>query len=504
MPRAARRGGRDTIRMKPSLRVRAIHDVPPAPGGRYVLYWMIGARRASWNFALDRAVDWARELGTPLLVLEALRCDYRWASDRLHRFVLDGMHDNRQAFAALGVGYYPYVEPARHAQRGLLRALAADAAVVVTDRAPVSELPALVQAGARAVAVRFEEVDGNGVLPLDAPPREVVYPTAYAFRRHLQRELPGYLGQRPRPTALRRGDLPPPPDISEDVRGRWPPADPALLERRGGLSVLPIDHTVAAAPDRGGTGAAASRLDAFLDHRLAAYAESHNDPDADVVSGLSPYLHFGHVSAHEVVARLLRRERWSVRKLGHTPRGAKAGWWGVSASADGFLDQVVTWRELGFNMSARRPGDVDRYESLPAWALATLERHARDPRPYTYTLEQFAAAATHDPLWNAAQRQLAAEGRIHNYLRMLWGKKILEWTASPQEAAAVMIELNNRFALDGRDPNSYSGIFWVLGRYDRPWPERPIFGTVRYMTSASTARKLRVREYMRRYGPSLV
>jgi deoxyribodipyrimidine photo-lyase len=173
----------------------------------------------------------------------------------------------------------------------------------------------------------------------------------------------------------------------------------------------------------------------------------------------------------------------------------------VSGSAEAFLDQIVTWRELGLNISARRP-DYDQFGSLPRWAVSTLDAHAGDPRPHTYTLEQFAAAATHDPLWNAAQRQLVSDGRIHNYLRMLWGKKILEWTASPRDALAVMIELNNRFALDGRDPNSYSGIFWVLGRYDRPWPERPIFGTVRYMTSASTAKKLRVKEYLRRYSPS--
>jgi deoxyribodipyrimidine photo-lyase len=170
-------------------------------------------------------------------------------------------------------------------------------------------------------------------------------------------------------------------------------------------------------------------------------------------------------------------------------------------SAEAFLDQLVTWRELGFNCCAFRD-DYDHFESLPAWALATLARHAGDPRPHLYALEEFAACGTHDPLWNAAQMQLVREGRLHNYLRMLWGKKILEWSGTPQEAASVMIELNNRYALDGRDPNSYSGIFWCLGRYDRPWgPERPIFGTVRYMSSANTARKVRVKDFIRWYAP---
>ena len=173
----------------------------------------------------------------------------------------------------------------------------------------------------------------------------------------------------------------------------------------------------------------------------------------------------------------------------------------MSEPAEAFLDQLVTWREVGYNFCAHR-SDYDDYECLQDWAKATLAKHARDKRLYTYTMDEFASARTHDLLWNAAQRQLVTEGCIHNYLRMLWGKKILEWTASPEEALDIMVELNNRYALDGQDPNSYSGIFWILGRYDRPWgPERPIFGTVRYMSSANTARKLRVNSYLRGYGP---
>ena len=172
----------------------------------------------------------------------------------------------------------------------------------------------------------------------------------------------------------------------------------------------------------------------------------------------------------------------------------------MGESAEAFLDQLVTWRELGFNGCHFR-ADHGEYGYLPEWARTSLQAHAGDPRPVLYRLEDFAAAATHDPLWNAAQRQLLREGRLHNYLRMLWGKKILEWSDSPQQALAVMIELNNRYALDGRDPNSYSGIAWCLGRYDRPWgPERPILGKIRYMSSANTARKLRVKGYLHRYG----
>ena len=173
----------------------------------------------------------------------------------------------------------------------------------------------------------------------------------------------------------------------------------------------------------------------------------------------------------------------------------------MAENAESFLDELITWRELGFNMCWQRP-DYDKYESLPDWAQETLHEHAADPRQYDYSLEKLQAGKTHDRLWNAAQNQLVTEGRMHNYLRMLWGKKILKWSRTPQRALEVMLELNNRFAVDGRDPNSYSGIFWVLGRYDRAWgPERPIFGKIRYMTSENTARKLTLTKYLNRYAP---
>jgi deoxyribodipyrimidine photo-lyase len=172
----------------------------------------------------------------------------------------------------------------------------------------------------------------------------------------------------------------------------------------------------------------------------------------------------------------------------------------MSRSAEAFLDQLITWRELGHATAAFLPR-YDSFETLPDWARRTLARHARDPRPERYELPELLEARTADPLWNAAQRQLLREGRLHNYLRMLWGKRILEWSASPEEALATMLELNDRLALDGRDPNSVAGVCWILGRYDRAWgPERPIFGTVRYMSSRNTARKLRLTEYLERYA----
>jgi deoxyribodipyrimidine photo-lyase len=237
----------------------------------------------------------------------------------------------------------------------------------------------------------------------------------------------------------------------------------------------------------------------FLDERLESYAQFRNEPEKDVTSGLSPYLHFGHISCHQVFHELTHKENWSPNQLALEGKGQRRGWWGMGESAESFIDQLVTWRELGFN-ACYRTRDYDTYESLPSWAIQTLQEHQADKREYLYTLEQLERAKTHDLLWNASQMQLVQEGHIHNYLRMLWGKKILEWSRSPRQALEYMIELNNKYALDGRDPNSYSGILWVLGKYDRPWgPEREIFGKVRYMSSRNTARKVSVKEYMSKY-----
>ena len=481
----------------PPLRIRTVNGAPVREPARWVLYWMTAARRASANFALERAADWARRFGRPLVVLEALRCDYPWASDRLHRFIIDGMVDNRRALAARAVRYHPYVEPSKGAGRGLLAALAEHAAVVVTDDFPAFFLPRMVAAAGQRLGVRLEAVDSNGLLPMAAGERE--HPTAYAFRRLLQRELLGHLD--PFPLEDPCHDLPPAADLPAEISERWPAAD--LDSLTGGpqfLAALPIDHSVTVVEHRGGSAAAGARLRAFLDAGLAGYGELRNRPDDGAGSGLSPYLHFGHLSAHQAFRELMLREAWSPECVVPPANGRRAGWWGVSPDAEAFLDQLVTWRELGFNVCHFNEAH-DRWESLPGWARRTLDAHAADPREHRYTLAELEAASAHDPLWNAAQRQLVREGTIHNYLRMLWGKKILEWTDDPRQALEVMTELNNRFALDGRNPNSETGIFWVLGRHDRPWaPERPIFGTIRYMSSANTARKLPVRRYLERYA----
>jgi deoxyribodipyrimidine photo-lyase len=466
--------------------------------GDFVLYWMTAFRRLRWNFALDRALELATELKRPLLVLDALRCDYPWASDRMHRFVLDGMAERRKELKDSSVSYFPYVEPAAGAGKGLLEALGKHACAVVADDFPAFFIPRLIEGAARKLDVRLEAVDSNGLLPLRAA--GAAYPTAYAFRRFLQKQLPNYLGEFPHDNPLARLELPRLAALPERIAERWLAATPEMLESASSLAGLPIDHHVGAAIIHGGERAAQAALRLFLSEKLTEYPDERNEPEKEATSGFSPYLHFGHVSSHQIFHDLMAQEEWSETKLSVRPTGSREGWWGVRAPVEAFLDQLVTWREVGFNAAAHM-SSYDSYATLPEWALRTLKKHARDDRTWTYSLGDFAGARTHDPLWNAAQRQLSREGRLHNYMRMVWGKKILEWSATPEEALEIMIELNNRYALDGRDPNSYSGIFWCLGRYDRPWgPERPVFGTVRYMSSENTARKLSVKGYLKKYG----
>jgi deoxyribodipyrimidine photo-lyase len=472
---------------------------PRRRAARYVLYWMSAARRTRHNFGLQRAVELANEFERPLLVFEALRAGYRWASARHHAFVIDGMRDNAARCAAAGVAYSAWIEPRAGTGKGLVAALAADACAVVADDWPCFFVPRALAAAARQSPVAFEAVDSCGLLPLNAAPAP--FARAYDLRRFLQRELAPHLRRLPLAEpldALRaRGvaEIAPATLAQWELRGARELAAPSTEPAIEGL-----DLSVAAVARPGGPVEGARVLAAFLARKLGRYHEYRSDLDAPAASGLSPYLHHGHVGVHEVLAALASHEGWSPVALGASTAGKKEGWWGMSAGAESFLDELVTWRELGFNAFVH-DADSDRYESLPAWALATLERHARDVRPHLYTHAELEGASTHDELWNCAQRELVRTGGMHNYLRMLWGKKVLEWSSHPRAAFATLVELNNKYALDGRDPNSYSGIAWCFGRYDRPWaPERPIFGVIRYMSSANTARKLRVRDYMERYA----
>jgi deoxyribodipyrimidine photo-lyase len=467
-----------------------MNAAPPPSRGAYVLYWMQAFRRLDRNHALAYALKCAGELQKPLVVYEGLRLDYPWASPRIHLFLLQGMAENALRARELGLNYWPFVEREAGEGRGLLRRLAGEASLVVTDDYPCFVAPGQAEALARAVEVPVFAVDANSLVPLGLLGLEVgaaahlrprihkAFAEAWAYRTAAATRVPPCASRRVKP----RFEL-------------WKARDLGAF-----LAGLPLDPGVAPVPGvLGGRSAGKALLRTFLKKGLRGYAASRSTPRSPSEghgSGLSPYLHFGHVGIEEVVEAVLGRD-WTPEVLRPEARGRREGFFSGDEDVNAFLDQAIVWRDLGLHWHRFRRGDTSRLATaLPAWAERTLSLHAGDPRTSLYSAEELEGGATHDPLWNAAQRELVATGQIHTYLRMLWGKKVLEWSRTPEEAYRLLVHLNNKYALDGRDPNSYTGILWCFGLFDRPWaPERPVFGRVRYMSSENTARKFRLGPY---------
>ncbi|MCX7599874.1 MAG: deoxyribodipyrimidine photolyase, partial [Armatimonadetes bacterium] len=343
--------------------------------GDFVVYWMHAARRLSFNYGLQRAVEVARDLGKPLVIVEELVCGQRWDNDRLHKFALDGMQEKLRRLRSTPVVYYPFAEQKPKQADRLAALLSKTACGIVTDDFPHVGLPDRADALAACCAVRVEAVDSNGLLPLQATER--TFHTAASFRRFLQGTLLAHMDHTPVPAPLLRVRLPRLSALPEDITGRFPPAsDKALSGDGASLSVLPIDHSVAPVETPGGEVAARRLLRDFVGRKLEQYAELRNHPDDDATSGLAPYLHYGHISAHEVFGAVAESEDWTP-KMASGRRDGRRHWLAMSESAEAFLDQLITWRELGYNM-AWHQADCDKYEALPEWARVTLDRHAAD------------------------------------------------------------------------------------------------------------------------------
>jgi deoxyribodipyrimidine photo-lyase len=448
------------------VRVRKLNDAAIRTPAGYVLYWAQMNRRVESNHALAHAAQLANELHLPLLFYEGLTCTYPYANDRLHTFLLDGVPETERRAAALGMGYLFYLRRRRSDPDDVLYRLAGEAAAVVTD-----DYPTFIAAGHNArvperIGVAFFAVDSSCIVPMNCfEKREWA---AYSIRPKIRKLLPEYL----RPVSR----------IALKVKWKCPPPRFHTTVREGNIGGLvaksEIDHTVLPSRSaRGGRSAAEKRLRHFLRYGLRRYAGEKNQPHAHVTSGISPYLHFGHLSSLEVA--LAVRDYASRHKI----------------IAEEFLEELIVRRELAFNFARFTAGRAT-LEDLPDWARRNLKKHARDRRGFVYTRDQFVHAQTHDALWNATQKQMLIEGFIHGYYRMYWGKKIIEWSATYEEALETMVQIHDRYALDGRDPNTYANILWCFGLHDRPWPERPVFGTMRYMSLDGMKRKTNVAAYI--------
>lgn len=448
-------------------RIRRLNDVPVNPAGDYVLYWAQMNRRVPANHALLYAARIANDIDRPVLYYEGLTNSYPCASDRMHTFLLEGVPDTARGLEPLGIGYAFYLRRRTADANDILYRLAERASAVVTD-----DYPAFLAAAHNArvparIARAYHAVDSSCVVPMSLfPKREWA---AYTLRPKIRKLLPQYLRAPDSPRVRRRWTAPPPP---------WHVAvTPDAVAKL--VASCEIDHSVPPSLTFSGSRSHAQRrLAEFLEKRLPRYAEYRNEPSAHATSNLSPYLHFGRLSSLEAAL--------AARDDAHEHQ----------RNAGEFLEELIVRRELAFNY-ARHVAQPDTLDNLPDWARNTLRDHAADARPVLYTREQFERAATHDALWNATQKELLLRGTIHGYYRMYWGKKLIEWSPTCQDAFETMVYLHDRYALDGRDPNTYANILWCFGLHDRPWPQRPVFGSVRYLSLEGMRRKTDVDAYIR-------
>ena len=451
--------------MNLSSRVTKLNNSNDNTKGRYVLYWMQMFKRASHNYALNFAIEMANERRLPLVVYEGLKFYYPWACDRFHSFILEGVAEKQAEFSERGIRYVFYLQRNKRDPKNTVARLAKEAALLVTDDYPCFIIP---EHNERIAQLKLPVyiVDANGMVPLSALPKEEY--AAHTIRPKINRLLPDM----PRKIVTPHLEVQMTPlevDCPETTVSNDNIADL--------VSECDIDHSVQ--PSKlyhGGTNAGRKRLAHFVRGILPFYDKTRNEPSFDGTSRLSPYLHFGFLSIQEVVDAVERA---------NAPKRAK----------EAFLEQAIVRRELSFNFTRHNPNYYS-LNSVPAWAQQTMRDHADDPRPELLDAETIEAAETYDELWNASQRELVKTGHLHNYVRMLWGKRVIEWQRNYEMAFELLVHLNNKYALDGRDPNSYAGILWCFGKHDRPWPEREIFGTLRYMTSRSMAKKFRAKNYI--------
>ena len=429
------------------------------PDGACVVFWMQRAQRGIDNPALDVAVEAANYLGKAAVVFFAPVPFYTHANLRHYRFLNEGIPDIAAALAKRNIGFVLR----RYPDHSLVKFCGeADAALVVGDENPLREPEGWRQSAAKKLRVPLWTVDADVIVPAKLLGKAQY--SAHIIRPRLQAQLKTYLVASKNPQAHVPWNKP------DGLQSLHPQSD--ITEG------WKLDRNVSPVSDwRGGSVEALRLLTEFVDHKLTRYGTRRNHPETDHTSRLSPYLHFGHISPITVALAVQKSDA-------------------PNADKDAFLNQIITWRELSVNLVRSHP-DYDNFECAEPWAHRTLAKHARDYHPVLYPERELENAETHDELWNAAQMQMVNTGWMHNYLRMYWAKKILEWSRTPAEAHRTAVWLNDKYELDGRDPNGYAGIAWaIVGKFDRPWFERPIFGQIRYMSGASTGKKFDSKKYI--------
>jgi deoxyribodipyrimidine photo-lyase len=433
----------------------------PVCRGDYVLYWMQHAQRAMVNHALVYAIREANRRRLPLLAVFGITQRFPDGNTRSYAFMLEGLRETQRVLRDRGIQLLVRLQPPMEA----VASLAPDAALVVVDRGYLRIERRWRETVAQRLPCRLVQVESDVVVPVETVSDKEQY-AAYTIRPRIHEHLDAFLVPLEE-TPLARDSLAFEMDRVDlgDI-GR-------LLDR------MRINRSADAVKTfHGGASHAETLLDDFISGKLHSYAERRNQPSEDYLSHMSPYLHFGQISPLYI-----------ARRVSEAP--------GVDQeNKDAYLEELIVRRELSMNFCHYNP-HYDTLACLPDWARTTLDEHARDRREHIYSLDEFEKARTHDPYWNAAQQEMVLTGKMHGYMRMYWGKKILEWSPSPELAHRIALELNNRYEIDGRDPNGYTGVAWCFGKHDRAWAEREVYGKVRYMSAGGLERKLDIDRYVR-------
>ena len=425
--------------------------------GDYVVYWMQASQRVLDNHALEFAIQKANELHKPLVVFFGLTDSFPEANERHYQFMLEGLQETAQSMEKRGIHFIiQQVSP----EQGVIP-IAKNASLVVVDRGYLRIQRRWRQYVAQHIACPLIQVESDVVVPVETASQKEEYAAA-TIRPKIHRYLNEFLL----------------PVSSEPIqrtclKHQFESLD--LSNVSDIVSVLPVDHAVKpSSVFHGGTSHAVRFLRRFIQQKLPLFTELRNEPSKEYCSYMSPYLHFGQISPLTIALK--------IRATGDPNTGP-------------YLEELIVRRELSINYVYYNSA-YDSFESLPSWAKTTLLQHVKDPRKYTYTKDELEQAQTHDSYWNAAQRELMQTGKMHGYMRMYWGKKILEWTRMPQEAFQIALYLNNKYELDGRDPNGFAGVAWCFGKHDRAWQERSVFGKVRYMNDTGLKRKFNMNNYL--------
>ena len=438
-------------------RIKALNRKEIRKGG-YVLYWMQASHRVEYNHALEFAILKANELRQPLIVFFGITDQFPEANERHYTFMLEGLKEVKHSLEKREI---QMVILHKSPEIGVLQ-LSKKASLVVVDRGYLRIQRGWRDDASKKINCPLIQVETDVVVPVEETSIKEEYAAA-TIRSKITRKLNAFL------VPLKEHE-----PIIDSLSLDFDSFDIENVEKA--ISKLRIDRSVKRVNGfHGGTKEGISHLEIFLESKLDRFPELRNDPTLDYLSHMSPYLHFGQISPLYIALKVSKTR---------------------SPGAEAFLEELIIRRELSMNFVFYNE-KYDSFTSIPDWAKKTLRTHQKDRRPYLYSRKELENARTHDPYWNAAQKEMVIRGKMHGYMRMYWGKKILEWSKTPEEAFKIALYLNNKYELDGRDPNGFTGVAWCFGKHDRPWGERAIFGNVRYMNDKGLKRKFDADKYVK-------